>query len=369
VSDPRERLVSVRPRTVLSTAGVLVALALGLWSVYAARQVLAWMLVSAFLAVALDPAVGWLQRRARIRGRRAAASIVFASALVAVVGIGFLVVPPIVHQVTRLAGAVPGYVDEIEHGRGPLGFLQTRYHVADKLRSALEGGAAGRLAGGASRVLSVTRSLVSAVVAMVTIAFLTLFMTLEGPTWIERLYATLPPVSERRWRAVGRRVAAAVSGYVTGNLLISVIAGAASALVMFLVGAPFPLVLGLLVAVLDLIPLAGATVAGIVLTAVAALTSITAAIVVVVFFVLYQQVENHVLQPLVYGRTVELSPLTVLISVLIGAELAGILGTLAAIPVAGTLQILLADWHEHRRRPLRRAGADGGTRPRLTARS
>jgi predicted PurR-regulated permease PerM len=104
------------------------------------------------------------------------------------------------------------------------------------------------------------------------------------------------------------------------------------------------------VAILDLVPLAGATLAGILIVTVAFLTSVTAGVVVAVFFVLYQQLENHLLQPLVYGRTVQLSPLAVLISVLVGAEVAGVLGALGAIPVAGTLQILLSDWREHRRR-------------------
>jgi predicted PurR-regulated permease PerM len=114
-------------------------------------------------------------------------------------------------------------------------------------------------------------------------------------------------------------------------------------------GVPYALALGLVVAILDLIPLAGATLAGIIIVTVAFLTSVTAGIVVAVFFVLYQQLENHLLQPLVYGRTVQLSPLAVLIAVLIGAEVAGVLGALSAIPVAGTLQILLVDWREHRR--------------------
>jgi predicted PurR-regulated permease PerM len=176
-------------------------------------------------------------------------------------------------------------------------------------------------------------------------------MILEGPAWVDRFYSLVPPESEPRWRSVGRRVAQTVSGYVTGNLLISVIAGSATSLVLFILGVPYALALGLVVAILDLIPLAGATLAGIIIVTVAWLaTGLTAAIVVAVFFVVYQQLENHLLQPLVYGRTVELSPLAVLISVLVGAEVAGVLGALSAIPVAGTLQILLVDWREHRRR-------------------
>jgi len=143
---------------------------------------------------------------------------------------------------------------------------------------------------------------------------------------------------------------------VTGNLLISLIAGALTTIVLLITGVPYALALGLIVAILDLIPLAGATLAAIIVGAVAFIHSVPAGIIVIVFFVLYQQVENHILQPVVYSRTVQLSPLAVLISVLIGAQLAGVLGALAAIPVAGALQVFLLAWLERRRkRPARTA--------------
>ena len=135
----------------------------------------------------------------------------------------------------------------------------------------------------------------------------------------------------------------------TGNLAISLIAGVASTAVLLALGVPFAVALGLLVAILDLIPLAGATIAAIIVSTVAFLDSTASGMIVLVFFVLYQQLENHVLQPIVYGRTVQLSPLAVLIAVLIGAELAGVIGALAAIPVAGTIQVILVDWLQHRR--------------------
>jgi predicted PurR-regulated permease PerM len=178
---------------------------------------------------------------------------------------------------------------------------------------------------------------------MVTIGFLTLFMLLEGPAWVERGLEAMPDSQRAGCRRVGGRIRETVSGYVTGNLVISVIAGTGAGIVLVLSGVPFPLALGLLVMILDLIPLAGATLAGIVLAIVAFLTSLSAGIIVVVYFVLYQLIENHVLQPLVYGRTVRLSPLVVLVAVLVGSDLAGVLGALVAIPTAGTLQILLAE--------------------------
>jgi predicted PurR-regulated permease PerM len=163
-------------------------------------------------------------------------------------------------------------------------------------------------------------------------------MLLEGPAWVERGLAALPESRRPRWRRLGGQIRETVSGYVPGNLLISAIAGTGAGIVLALTGVPFPVALGLLVAILDLIPLAG-----IVLATMAFLTSLSAGIIVVVYFIVYQLIENHVLQPLVYGRTVRLSPLVVLVAVLVGSDLAGVLGALAAIPVAGTLQILLAD--------------------------
>jgi predicted PurR-regulated permease PerM len=178
---------------------------------------------------------------------------------------------------------------------------------------------------------------------------MTFFMLLEGPTWFERLLGLMPEASRARWRAVANDIYKTVGGYVTGNLLISLIAGVSATIVLVALGVPFALALGLLVAILDLIPLAGATLAAIVVSLVALTESVTTGIVVAAFFVVYQQLENHLLQPLVYGRTVKLSPLIVLIAVLVGAEVAGIIGALGAIPIAGTIQIVLLDWLAARR--------------------
>jgi predicted PurR-regulated permease PerM len=343
-----ERVVSFRPRTILEATGVLLGVAVALWIVFVARQVISWMFVALFLALAMNPAVSYLQDHGWRRGL--ATGALFLAVIAALGGLAALLVPPLVDQVAGFVDALPHYVHELTKGRGPLGFLERNYHIVEKVHSAVTSAGAAKLAGGASAVLSLTRSVVTAVVGFVTIVFLTLFMLLEGPAWWERGIGMLPPASRPRWRNVGHRIARTVSGYVTGNLLISVVAGGSSAVVLLILGVPFPLALGLVVAILDLIPLAGATLAGILLGIVGFLTSIVAGIVVVTYFVLYQQVENHVLQPLVYGRTVQLSPLVVLMAILIGSQIAGVLGALGAIPVAGTLQILLLDWLAHRRR-------------------
>jgi predicted PurR-regulated permease PerM len=347
VPETPERVVDFRPQTILRFLAIVIATAIVLEVIWIARHVLSWVFVALFLALALNPAVDWLERRIPRRG--AATAIVFTLALVAIVGIGFLFIPTLVNQVNDFANKVPDYLNDLTKGRGRLGFLQTKYHLVDKARKALKEGGASRLFGLSGTALAVVQGVVNAVVATVTIAFLTFFMLLEGRGWMESFLRQLPQQSQVRWRRIGGEIYRTVGGYVSGNLLISVIAGGSTTIVLLIMGVPFAVALGLIVAILDLVPLAGATIAGIIVGIVAFLHSIPAGIVVVAFFIVYQQIENHLLQPIVYGRTVQLSPLAVLISVLVGAELAGVLGALAAIPVAGSLQVILVDWLRRRR--------------------
>lgn len=343
-----ERSIHFRPRAVLSILGIVLATALVLQIVWVARGVLTWVFIAAFLALALNPAVGWLEARGLRRG--IAVAVAYLGALAAIAAIGATFIPTLIDQVNSFVDAVPGYVADLTSGQGRLGFLERDYQITEKVRDAIGEGGASRLLGVSGTALAVTKSVVSAVVAIVTIAFITLFMLLEGPAWVERFYSLVPAESQARWRAVGNDIYRTIGGYVTGNLLISLIAGVASTLVLLALGVPYAVALGLLVGILDLIPLAGATIAAILVTTVAFLHTTPAGIVVLVFFLVYQQLENHVLQPVVYGRTVKLSPLAVLVAVLVGAELAGVIGALAAIPVAGSLNVIMLDWLAHRRR-------------------
>jgi predicted PurR-regulated permease PerM len=343
-----ERLVRFPVRTILTVLATTIAVAVVLEVIWISRHVIVWILVSLFLALAMNPAVEFFQRKG-IHRRGLAAGLTYILVLVALVALGALFVPTVVNQVTDFAGKVPDYVRDISHGKGRLGFLETKYDIADRIRRAIKSGGVSKVLGFSGTAVAVTKSVISLVVAIVTIAFLTFFMLLEGPKWVDRIYGLLPAESQPRWRKVGHDIYRTVGGYVTGNLLISVIAGGSTTIVLLILGVPFAVALGLVVAIFDLIPLAGATLALIIVGSVAFLHSILAGIVVVAFFIIYQQIENHLLQPIVYGRTVQLSPLVVLVSVLIGAEIAGVLGALGAIPVAGAIQVLVVDWLNHRR--------------------
>ena len=342
-----ERIVRIRPTTVLAVLGITFGFLLLLYITWISRQVLTWIVVAIFLTLALNPAVEAFERRGLRRG--IATALTSMLALGVMIGAGSLFIPTLVNEATGFADELPEYVNDVSEGRGPLGELVERYEIDERVRDAVQGGDASSVLGLSDTALAITQSVITFIVAVVTIAFMTFFMLLEGPRWMERFYGLLPEGSRETWRGIGRDIYRTVGGYVTGNLLISVIAGVSTTIVLLILDVPYAVALGLLVAILDLIPLAGATLAAIIVTTVAFLTSIPAGIIVLVFMIVYQQIENHLLQPLVYSRTVQLSPLAILISVLIGAKIAGILGALAAIPVAGAIQVLLLAWLRARR--------------------
>src|SRR5438309_8903122 len=221
------------------------------------------------------PADDFFQRHG-IRSRGLASGVTFVLVLVGLAAIGAVFVPTVIHQVSDLVGKVPDYVHNISHGKGRFGFLETKYHLPERIRDAIHKGGAKKVLGLSGTALSITKSVISIVLGTITIAFLTFFMLLEGPKWMERFYGLLPPESRPRWKNVSNQIYRTVGGYVTGNLLISLIAGGSTTIVLIIMGVPFAVALGLLVAILDLIPLAGATIAAFVIGAVAFIHSIVA---------------------------------------------------------------------------------------------
>lgn len=344
---PPERIVRFRARTVLAVLGIILAVVAVLQLLWLARQVITWILIALFFAIALNPLVEFLRRRG-VRRRGFAIALSYLLVFSAAAALGGTFIPILVDNVNDFVDAVPGFVEDLTKGRGRLGFLQDRYQIVDRVQEAVEGDV-GRLVGFSGTALSVTKGVITAVVATITIIVLTFFMLLEGPRWVERLFALLPEESRPRWRQVARDIYRTVGGFVAGALAIAIVAGVTSSILLTVLGVSYAIALGLVVALLDLIPLAGATIAAVVVSTIAFLDSgLAIGLIVLVYFVVYQQVENHVIYPLVYSRTVQLSPLAILIAVLVGASLAGILGALAAIPIAGTIQVLLLDWIRHR---------------------
>ena len=322
-------------------------------------RIVTWLVVALFFTIVLTPPVDVLQKRMRIRRG-------FATAFVFVVGLGLLAgmlysfIKPLVEESSRLVDELPTYVEEARQGKGPVGDIVRRYNLEERIRENQER-IQQTLTDLGNPALDLVRSVFNTILALLTIMVLTILMLLQGPNLSRNALALVPNDRRERVRRVSSDAARAVSGYIFGNLLISLIAGTATWIVLLILGVPYPGVLGLFVAFTDLIPLVGATLGAVPTILFAFLHSVPAGIVTLIFFVVYQQFENHVLQVTIMAKTVNVNPLTVMISVLIGVELFGFLGALLAIPVAGIVQVVVRDVYDERFGHLRREptiGAD-----------
>jgi predicted PurR-regulated permease PerM len=340
---------AVPVRLVLSIIGLVLAAIGGLLLLWSVRRILALVLIAAFFAVVLNPAVNRVQRLGIKRGL--ATLIVFLAGVGLFGGMTYAFVRPISRATSHFADNVPKYVEQAQNGEGRVGRLVKRYKVDDYVRKqAPELRKSARRA--ASNAFDLTKKLLVGVAGFLTVLVLSFLMLMEGPGLVGAVLAALPDRSRDRVARVGRDVTTAVSGYVLGNVLISIVAGTVCFVTLAILRVPFAFVLALWVAFADLLPLVGATIGAVPATIVAFLHSTTAGIVVLVMFIVYQQFENHVLQQAVMSRTVNLNPLWVLLSVLLGVELAGIIGALLAIPAAGAIQVIARDiWDERRGRP------------------
>jgi predicted PurR-regulated permease PerM len=338
-------------RTTAIVIGLVLLSALGLLLVYEVRRVIVWIVIAAFFATALHPLVSWLERRVRWVKRWLATLVVYVVVFAVLAGLVALFVVPLVREGTQLAAQLPDMIRDARAGRGPVGGLLQRFHVVSWVQghsSQIQSYVSGL--GGST--LGFVKGAATTIAGIVTIFVLSYLMVLEAPRLIDAFLALFSATRAERIRRVGGDCARTITGYITGNLLISVICGVLTYVVLLILGVPFAGLIALFVAIADLIPLVGATLGAIVAVLGGFAHSITAGIVVLVFFVLYQQLENHLLQPVILARTVQLNPLVVLVSILIGVELAGILGALLAIPVAGMVQIIARDvWDERRGRP------------------
>ncbi|MFF4875353.1 AI-2E family transporter [Micromonospora sp. NPDC000668] len=329
-------------RQALIVIGLVLATVVGLALVWETRRVLIWVVVAAFFAVALNPLVDRVQRRF-VRRRAAATLLVFLAAFVALGALGVLIVVPLLDELARFADRAPDLLREARAGRGPVGELLERFHLrrhaeapADQIQRF--GGQFGR------STVGLVRGTVQGVAGVLTVVVLAYLMVVQGPRISAGTLTLAGGARAERLRRIGRESARTITGYLSGNLLISLICGLLTFVVLALTGVPFAAAIALLVAIADLIPLVGATLGAIVAGGAGFLHSPTAGVVVLVFFVVYQQVENHLLQPVIMSHAVQLNPLTVLVSVLIAAELGGLVGAVLAIPAAGIARILLREF-------------------------
>lgn len=345
---------TVDVRYVATTTLVVVAVALGSIGVVLAIdrlwRVVTYLLVALFFAVVLTPPIDFLHHRAHLR-RGVATFIVFLTGLLVLSAMIYAFVKPLVDQGNKFSANFPTLVEDAQNGKGAVGRLAKRYD-ADKWIKEHRDEIDEQIRKAGSKGVTVLREVFSGIVAGLTVMVLTILLLLSGPDLSEATVNVLPERHRERVRRVAADASRAVSGYMFGNLVISLIAGVAAYAFLRIAGVPYPEVLALWVAFADMIPLVGATLGAVPAIVVAFLHSTPVGIAAVVFFVVYQQFENNVLQVTVMARTVNVNPLSVFVSVLIGVEVFGLLGALLAIPAAGVIQVVVRDlWDERSGRP------------------
>lgn len=321
------------------TVLVVVGLVIVLWQI---RSILLWVLIGIVLAVALQPAVGWLERH---RWHRVLAALVISLLTVlAIAGTAVAIAWPVVTQADDFITALPGLVDSLFGPGGALRWMEVNLHVVERLRDVTPEQVGKVLMGNQATIVSALTRAASIVAATITILTIMVMMLIEGPrAWLA--FTSMLVGEQRVWaERIGQNFLRSTGGYVRGNLAISAVAGITSYIVLKVLGVPYAETLAVLVAILDIIPLVGATIGAVIVCIVGFATGgLVDGIVLVVYFVVYQQFENNVLQALVYSKTVALSPLVVFIAALVGASLGGIVGVLLAIPLASAGWVLGKD--------------------------
>jgi predicted PurR-regulated permease PerM len=333
-----EIVVPIRTLLVIAGFAALAALAIAI------RGLLFSVLVAGVVSLGLDPVVSVLVRRGWRRGQ--AAVCVFLSLLIVVVAIVVVTVSPLWSEIRAFADQLPSYWNQLA-SHSVLKPLLSRIseRSADSHLSTL----ARELPAAASTMLGLAGRVFSSLLSVATLAFLSLFLLVERPRLTNWLFGFTRPATEERWKPVLDRSVSAVAHALLGNVLISVVAGVVAGLSALALGVPFPIVLGVIAGLLDLIPQLGTAIAGLILILAGLTISVTTAATMLVIQIIYQQVENNVLYPVFFRRVVSLSPLTTVVAAMVGVSLLGVVGAIVAVPLAALTKIVINEAARPRR--------------------
>ena len=334
--------------TIVTVVLVVTATALAIVLVWTLRTIVLYVIVAVFFAVLLAPAVSLLERRGMRRSL--ATTIIFLIGLAGLIGLGVLFGQPLVNGVTRFSHQAPNLVSQAEKGKGPIGHLVRQFHLQHWINQ--HAPQLSKYAASLSKpLISLGAAAISTIVALLTMVVLSFYVLLELPSLWRAMLSTLSESRAERVNAIAQHASRTVSGYMLGNFLTSLVAGLVVFITLSVLGVPFAALLALWVAIIDLLPLVGGLLAGVPTVLVAGLHSSTAGIITLIAFLVYQQVENHALNPLIMSRTVKMRPALVLLAVLVGAELGGrihggfgtVIGALIGIPAGAALQVIISD--------------------------
>jgi predicted PurR-regulated permease PerM len=301
--------------------------------------------LAAVIALGLDPIVGALVKRGWGRGK--AALVVFAALFALVFAIVLVTAGPLWEEIKEFFASLPAYWEELK-SKDWFQDIVNSAGIDDTITNALKELASG-LPDAASALLGIAGGVFGSLLSMVTLTFLALFLLMERPTITAWLFGFTTPEVEQRWSPVVERSILGVSQSLLGNVAISVVAGTVAFLSSWLLGLPFPIVLAVIAGFLDLIPQVGATIASIILVAVALTVSTEAAVIMLIIQLIYQQVENYIVYPIVYRQAIEISPFTTIVAVLIASSILGVVGAILALPFAAVIKTVVGEAGRPRR--------------------
>ena len=302
-----------------------------------AQSVLVLVLVSAFLAIGLNPTVTRLERTGMRRG--AAVGIVFLGVVAFFTAFGYAVLPPVVQQVSNFVEAIPDYVRDLQDNR-TIRDLDERFGVIKRLEQYVTGDLGTRVA---TNIVSIGSALAGIIFKALTILILTLYFLSSFNTIKDTAYRLVPRSRRARVTLLGDEILGRVGGYVAGAVVVALIAGTATLVWVSALGIPYPLALALIVTITDVIPLIGATIGAVIVTTVAFFVSIPVGIFTGLFFLVYQQIENYLIYPRVMSRSVDVNPAAAIVGALIGGTLLGFVGALLAVPATAAIQLILRE--------------------------
>ena len=340
---------ALHPRVIARSVVVILLVIFTVWLIYQLRQPLTWIFIAGFLAIALSGPVNWFHRYMR-RGL-AIALVYFALVLIPVL-LAALLVPPVVTQLNNLIQNLPAYASDLQDfvsQNNTLRRLEQDYNITAELQKQAAT-LPGRVGDAAGILSDIGLGLVNSVFAGVSILILSLFMIGSGRTWLDWVADRQEPERAEWLKRLFDRIRNAVGNYVAGALGQALIAGVLAYVVLLILGVPYAGSLAVVIFLLDLVPLVGATLGAIVVAIITVFNDFPAdTIVWVIWSIVYQQVENSVIQPRIQARAVSVHPFVVLTSVLFGSTLFGVLGALLAIPIAAAIQISIVEYNNYRR--------------------
>lgn len=340
--------ITISNQTVVRVLLAVVITMLGLAVLKQAGHALVLIFISLFLALAFNAPVHWIAEHlpGKRRGSRAIGTAVSAILLLAVLGVFLMsIVPPIVKQSTNFIESVPQLVDDARDTNSSLGNFITRYNLqprVDKLSQDISS----RLESISGTAVSTVSSIGSSIFTGLTVLVLTLMMLIEGPYWIRLFKRLLPADKKADVELVTARMYRVIKGYVNGQVTLAAIAAILMLPILLIMQVSYPFALMFIVFVSGLIPMIGHTIGAAILSLVALFHSPLSALVVLAYYIIYQQIENYVIQPKVQANTTDMSPLLVFVAVVIGVSFSGLLGGLVAIPLMGCLRVLVVHYIE-----------------------